>query len=91
MGAESDKIKRIVVKLAVYQHKVWFYMAVATILPLAAQWVIDRIWRKEFILDKEIDYRLQKSVQFLAVSTAFFPPVVSLEFTGVVNRPHSVL
>lgn len=64
---------------------------ISSAFPLHVPWVINRIWGKGFILSNEIDYRLQKHVKLLAVSTAFFPMVVSIDSTGVLNRPHSAL
>ena len=88
MGAQEHQAQRFSVRLLVNQHQIRFDVAVAMVLPLASQRMVPVTRRQRFVSQQGGQDRTNLSVQRGPVLTLAFAPVIALELTRVLRRPH---
>jgi hypothetical protein len=87
--AEPDKLQTRIVRLAVDQDEVWPDVAVAMIVPLATERMIEIAARQWFVLRQHRDGFEQGGIEALAVPCGFLASLVAAKAAGVFNNPHS--
>src|SRR5260370_12735135 len=89
MRAQPHQDERGGVRLAIDQHKVGFYVAVAVVRPIPGEGVIEIAPRQRDIGGELVDRGGQRPVERLAVPTRFLALVVATESAGALNRTQS--
>lgn len=87
--AEANKLKAVVIRLPIDQHQVRPDVAVAAIVPLAGERMIEVAARQLPFGRQYIDGLQQQGIEGLAMRSGLLPLVIALEAVGVFNRPHA--
>jgi hypothetical protein len=87
---KPDKLKAVFVRLAVNQDVVGADMAIAVIVPLAAERMIEIAAGLRLVLCQHVDGFEQQGIEAApAVASGFLASVIAAKATGVFNNPHS--
>lgn len=89
MGTEAHKFQVVAVGFAVDQNQVWFDVTISMIGPLTDKRVIEFVRRQGLVGDEKIDNFHQDGVERSAVSSRFFPFIVTVKAVGCPYDPHS--
>src|SRR5581483_2058515 len=86
--AKTHKLQGLVVGFAIDEHQIGSDVAVAAIVPGAAQWVIAKARRQGRILAKHLDDLTQQVIEPARGPTLLLTLVVAFEAARALNRPH---
>ena len=82
MRSKAHKFKCVVVSFAVDQNEVRLDMAIAAIISLTNQGMIDRVRRQGLVRWLQIDDAFKQDFQLFAMLSRFLSSIVTLEAAG---------